>query len=334
MQAIEQMYETDLSSLDVVFRESLGERRSKLKSAIAENGSIPEFNDLLMQVDTALAKLDHGTFGKCERCDGFVETDRLLADPLARFCLGELTDAEKRSLENDLQLASAIQRGLLPQMSLGHGSWKSDFVYEPLGPVSGDYCDVIPAGDDLYFILGDVSGKGMAASLLMSSLRAIFHSLIPLDLELCDLMSRTNRLLVDSSPSNQFATLILGKASRDGELEIVNAGHLPPILVKNGMKGELNFSGLPLGMFAETPFSMNKINLNRGDSLLLFTDGVTEAVDENGAEFGAKGLFDAIDGDGFAEPSSLIRKCLAGVSAHRGNAGRTDDLTVLALTFS
>jgi sigma-B regulation protein RsbU (phosphoserine phosphatase) len=258
----------------------------------------------------------------------------LLADPLTRFCLGELSDSEKRSLEADLQLASTIQRGLLPQMSLGHGSWKSDFVYQPLGPVSGDYCDVIPSGDDLYFILGDVSGKGMAASLLMSSLRAIFHSLIPLKLDLCDLMSRANRLLVDSSPANQFATLILGKADHDGELELVNAGHLPPILIKNGMKGELNFSGLPLGMFAETPFSMNKIKLNRGDSLLLFTDGVTEAVNEHGTEFGAQGLFDTIDGDGFTEPSDLIQKCLSGVGRHRGNTERTDDLTVLALTFS
>ena len=314
MQAIEQMYESDLSSLDMVFRESLSERQNKLKDAIATNGSHPEFTDLLFQVDTALAKLDHGTFGKCERCEGYVETGRLLADPLVRFCLSDLSDAERRSLEADLQLASTIQRGLLPQMSLGHKAWKSDFAYEPLGAVSGDYCDVIPAGDDLYFILGDVSGKGMAASLLMSSLRAIFHSLIPLNLDLCDLMSRANRLLVDSSPANQFATLILGKADHDGELELVNAGHLPPILIKNGMKGELNFSGLPLGMFAETPFSMSKIKLDHGDSLLLFTDGVTEAVNESGAEF--------------------IQKCLASVAAHRGNAAATDDLTVLALTFS
>src|SRR5262249_23067393 len=108
MQAMEQMYETDLTSLDMVFRESLSERRSKLKSAIAENGSIPEFSDLLVQVDTALAKLDHGTFGKCERCTGFVETGRLLADPLTRFCLGDLSDVEKQSLEADLQLASTI----------------------------------------------------------------------------------------------------------------------------------------------------------------------------------------------------------------------------------
>ena len=193
---------------------------------------------------------------------------------------------------------------------------------------------MIPSGDDLYFILGDVSGKGMAASLLMSSLRAIFHSLIPLDLDLCELMARANRLLVDSSPANQFATLILGKADHDGELELVNAGHLPPILIKNGMKGELNFSGLPLGMFAETPFTMNKVTLGRGDSLLLFTDGVTEAVNEIGSEFGATGVFDAIDGEGFAGPSELIQKCLAGVAAHRGNAVPTDDLTVLALTFS
>src|SRR5215468_5694416 len=115
MQAIEQMYESDLSSLDMVFRESLHDRRSKLKEAIETKGSIPEFTNLLLQVDTALAKLDHGTFGKCERCTGFVETGRLLADPLTRFCLGELTDREKKTLEQDLQLASTIQRGLLPR---------------------------------------------------------------------------------------------------------------------------------------------------------------------------------------------------------------------------
>src|SRR4029079_7679404 len=166
----------------------------------------------------------------------------------------------------------------LPTNGLGHAAWKADFVYQPLGPVSGDYCDIIPAGDDLFFILGDVSGKGMAASLLMSSLHAIFHTLVPLGIELDQMMKRANSLLVESSLSNQFATLVCGRASADGRVEIVNAGHLPPILIKNGMMGELNFSGLPLGMFHETEFSISKINLNRGDSLLLFTDGVTECA--------------------------------------------------------
>jgi Serine phosphatase RsbU, regulator of sigma subunit len=266
-------------------------------------------------------------------CDGHVEPDRLLADPLVRVCLGELSDAQRQSLEDDLELASTIQRGLLPRMSLGHGSWKTDFVYEPLGPVSGDYCDVIPVGDDLYFILGDVSGKGMAASLLMSSLHAIFHTLIPSGLDLGDLMSRANHLLVESSLANQFATLVCGRANDSGELEIVNAGHLPPILVKNGVIGELTCAGLPLGMFLDTHFSSSRVQLNRGDSLVLFTDGVTETVNRDGTEFGSAGLFKAIEGNGWAEPGALIRKCLDHVNGHRGNSERSDDLTMLALAF-
>jgi len=335
MQGMEQvqMEAVDLLAMSSVFREGLNERKQKLEGAIAYGGGDFEFASLLGQVDAALAKLDNGTYGKCEECGDYLETGRLLSDPLARVCLSELSLAEQRSLEADLELAATIQRGLLPKVDTGHASWKADFVYEPLGAVSGDYCDVIPVGEDLYFVLGDVSGKGMAASLLMSSLHAIFHTLLPLSLELCDLMSRANRLLVDSSLPNQFVTLICGKANSKGELEIVNAGHLPPILIKSGMKGELNFSGLPLGMFAETRFAASKMKLNAGDSLLLFTDGVTETVDEDGTEFGPAGLFDAV-GDGWTEPTGLIQKCLTRVSEHRGRAERNDDLTVLALTYS
>ena len=321
-------------SLDSVIYDQLIERRQKLEDAVAVNGDDFEFTDLLGQVDAALAKFDKGTYGICEVCDGQVEPERLLADPLVRVCLGELSDAQRRSLEDDLELASTIQRGLLPQMSLGHASWKTDFVYEPLGPVSGDYCDVIPVGDDLYFILGDVSGKGMAASMLMTSLRAIFHTLIPLGLGLDEMMSRANHLLVESSLSNQFVTLVCGKANGSGELQIVNAGHLPPVLIKNGMMGELTFAGLPLGMFHDTHFAVSNVALNAGDSLVLFTDGVTETLNENGTEFGTCGLFAAIEGNGWTEPGPLIRKCLEHVANHRGRAERSDDLTMLALTYS
>lgn len=335
MQGMEQvsMEAVDMNAMSSVFRESLNERKLKLEGAIAYSGGDLEFASLLGQVDAALARLDNGTYGKCEECGDAIETERLLSDPLMRFCLGDLTAAQQRSLEADLELAATIQRGLLPKVDAGHGSWKADFVYQPLGLVSGDYCDVIPVGEDLYFVLGDVSGKGMAASLLMSSLHAIFHTLLPLGLELCDLMARANHLLVESSLPNQFVTLICGKANGEGKLEIVNAGHLPPILIKNGMKGELNFSGLPLGMFAETHFAASSIKLSPGDSLLLFTDGVTETVNETGAEFGTSGLCSAI-GEGWTEPSGLIKNCLTKVAEHRGRAERNDDLTVLALTYS
>jgi sigma-B regulation protein RsbU (phosphoserine phosphatase) len=314
-------------------QEELLERKQRIEDLRASDGDF-EFVNLLGQIDTALEKIDNGTYGKCEQCDGYVEPERLLADPLVRVCLGELTDSQRQALEEDLQLASVIQRGLLPAAGLGQGTWKADFIYQPLGAVSGDYCDVVPAGDDLYFILGDVSGKGMAASLLMSSLHAIFHTLIPLGIGLDQMMSRANSLLVESSLSNQFATLVCGKAHGDGNVEIVNAGHLPPVVIKNGVMGELNFSGLPLGMFHETEFSSSKVDLGRGDSLLLFTDGVTECTNEDGTELGTCKLFDALGGSSWAEPADLLGRCLEVVNGHRGGAERTDDLTMLALTFA
>ena len=321
------------SVFERVIEQELHERRQRIEELRAFDGDF-EFVNLLGQIDTALEKIDNGTFGKCEACDGYVEPERLLADPLVRVCLSELSDRQRQALEDDLELASAIQRGLLPAKASVNGTWKADFIYQPLGPVSGDYCDIIPVGGDLYFVLGDVSGKGLAASLLMSSLHAIFHTLIPLDIDLGQIMARANGLLVESSLSNQFATLVFGKADNDGNVEIVNAGHLPPVVIKNGVLGELNFAGLPLGMFHETEFTSSKVKLNAGDSLLLFTDGVTECTNGDGAELGTCGLIDALGGSTWTEPASLIRHCLDTVEGHRGQAERFDDLTILALTHA
>src|SRR5437773_8372669 len=145
--------EFDLGS---IVRDQLLERKEKLEEAIALGGDF-EFANLLGEVDTALAKINNVTFGQCEACDGHVERERLLADPLVRVCLSELTDSERAALETDLELAAAIQNGLLPKSVKGNDAWKADFVYEPQGIVSGDYCDVIPLDDELYFVLGDVS---------------------------------------------------------------------------------------------------------------------------------------------------------------------------------
>src|SRR4051812_36758093 len=208
----------DTSLFESAIQEELLERRQRIEELRSFDGDF-EFVNLLGQIDTALEKIHDGTYGKCEACEGYVEPERLLADPLVRVCLSELSDRQRQALEEDLELASVIQRGLLPSKASVNGTWKADFIYQPLGPVSGDYCDIIPVGSDLYFVLGDVSGKGMAASLLMSSLHAIFHTLIPLGIDLSQIMTRANGLLVESSLSNQFATLVLGKADIDGNVE-------------------------------------------------------------------------------------------------------------------
>jgi sigma-B regulation protein RsbU (phosphoserine phosphatase) len=146
-------------------------------------------------------------------------------------------------------------------------------------------------------------------------------------------MTRANRLLVESSLANQFATLVCGKADRNGQIETVNAGHLPPLLIKNGVKGELDLSGLPLGMFCDTEFVSQKVGLRQGDSLLLFTDGVTETINDAGDEFGTARLCESINGFAFGEPRDLITHCLGHVGLFRGNEERRDDLTMLALSF-
>ena len=328
-----QMIRSTPSIFDAAVQEELLGRLQRLRTVSLENGRASDLALFLKEVDTAIVKFEEGTYGICEECHESMDVERMLADPLARICLDELTGKQRSALEDDLQFAAQIQRGLLPERDISHGGWRVDYVYEPARLISGDYCDVIVDDGSLYFLLGDVSGKGMAASLLMSNLHAIFHSLVPLQLELSELMVRANRLLLKSSLANQFATLVVGRAGNDGEVETVNAGHLPPLLIKSGVKGELDLAGLPLGMFCEAEFVSQKVKLNSGDSLLLFTDGVTEAVNGDGDEFGYTRLCDAINGFDFAHPTELISGCTSELTNWRGAAERNDDLTMLALRY-
>src|SRR5260370_10080929 len=152
-----------------LLRDQLMTRREKLQNAIARSQTA-NMVQLLEQVDKALERVDNGKFGVCEACDGTVETPRLLADPLARLCLDCLKPSEQRALEQDLELAARIQAGLLPQRDLQAAGWRISYHYQPAGMVSGDYCDLIQHDRDLDFMVGDVSGKGVAASMLMANL--------------------------------------------------------------------------------------------------------------------------------------------------------------------
>ena len=171
-------------------RTELEHRRERLHSAVHAPGADGSLSQLLTAVDAALERIDRGAFGVCETCHEAIEPDRLLADPLLRFCLDHLTQDEQRALESDLSLAARIQRGLLPKQELGLDGWEVRFHYQPAGMVSGDYCDVImPTRRDgeLIFLLGDVSGKGVAASLLMTHMHAMFRTLSGIDLKLDEL---------------------------------------------------------------------------------------------------------------------------------------------------
>src|SRR5262249_3602531 len=153
-----------------------------------------------------------------------------------------------------------IQSQLLPQRHVRACGWEAGFHYEPAGAVSGDYCDIIQTdGESLLFLLGDVAGKGLAASLLMSNLNAIFRTLVTLNLQLGELMERANRLFCEAGTPGFFATVVCGRAHAGGRLEIVNAGHCPPVMVSGNETRVMNATGLPLGLFCNSKYDVTTL---------------------------------------------------------------------------
>lgn len=322
------------SEFEAVLHEQLLERQTRLREAQKESVVDLEVLRLLDEVDSALQRFDKGSYGMCEACHDAIEPERLIANPLIRLCLGDLTQKQLDDIQEDMRLAAEIQRGLLLKDELSCEFWDVDLAYHPAGVVSGDYVDVMRHDGHLYFMLGDVSGKGVAASILMSNLHAMFRALIPVGLELCELMSRANRMFAESTMANQYATLILGKINARGEVEMCNAGHLPPIIVGGERSIELDSTGLPLGMFCDSQFISSGVKLQPNETLLLFTDGVTEANDASGAEFGTERLRASINGAANVSPTDLLQICVNAVTAFRNGAARNDDMTMLALKYT
>jgi phosphoserine phosphatase RsbU/P len=315
-----------------VMREQLVQRREKVATAISAVGSDPRLTALLREVDAALERFESGTYGLCEVCHDTVEADRLIANPLERFCLDHLSADEQRALEEDLTLAAQTQRGLLPRHNIQINGWHFDYCYEPARLVSGDYVDIIPAAEgDIYFILGDVSGKGVAASMLMAKLHAVFRSLIPLGLGVDRLTERASRLFGDSTLPGQYATLICGRASEKGVISVCNAGHPPAFLRRNGEIDQISATGLPLGMFPNQKFSIENLNLETGDTLILYTDGVPDTVNSHGEEYGMSRLSGIATASWSLDPEKLMASCLADVSRFREGSPRFDDISIMGI---
>ncbi len=237
-----------MATLEITFLQGqLEDRKRRLQQAMALPSRGNGLAALLREVDSALERMDNGTYGICEECHEPVEQNRLLSDPLCRYCLDHLTQPQRIALQRDLDLAAQVQRNLLPQANLRAGDWETSFHYAPHGPVSGDYCDLIPSGGQLFFVLGDVSGKGVAASMLMAQLHALFRSLAGLGLPLGQIITQVNRVLCESALAGQYATLVCGQANAAGELEIHNAGHLPAILARRDGAMQVESMGFSVG---------------------------------------------------------------------------------------
>jgi phosphoserine phosphatase RsbU/P len=320
-----------MATLEIAFLQNqLEDRKRKLEDAIALAPQNVGFAGLLHEVDAALERMVRGNYGLCEDCHAPVEEDRLLADPLVRYCLDHLTQPQRAALQRDLDLASQVQRNLLPQPNLRVGNWETSYHYAPIGPVSGDYCDLIPCDGQLFFVLGDVSGKGVAACMLMTQLHALFRSLSAMAMPLGQTVSHVNRVFCDSALAGQYVTLVCGQAKPTGELEIHNAGHWPAIVVGHGGILRIESTGLPLGLFHEAELSSTRVQLDPGDTLFLYSDGLLEARGA-GDEYGVERVVRLLRQQAGRPPAGLIAACLDDVRAFTDAAALLDDLTMLAI---
>ena len=319
-----------MATLEVAFLHTqLEERKRRLQAAIALAPQKGGFANLLREIDSALERMAKGNYGLCQECHETIEQDRLLADPLVCYCLDHLTEPQRAALQRDLDLASQVQRNLLPQVNLKAGGWETSYYYAPLGPVSGDYCDLIPSDGQLFFVLGNVSGKGVAASILMAQLHALFRGLTAMALPLGQMVTQANRVFCESTLAGQYATLVCGLAKPTGEVEIHNAGHCPAIMAGSGGVLRIESTGLPLGMFHEVDFSATRLHLENGDMLFLYTDGLSEALRADD-EYGVDRVTRVVRQAAAKHPAELVAACLNDLRTFV-DGPPLDDLTLLSI---
>jgi serine phosphatase RsbU (regulator of sigma subunit) len=239
---------------------------------------------------------------------------------------------EKRRLEEELQMARRVQQGLLPkELPPTPGleiATHTDFSLE----VAGDYYDVIGLEDGrTLFAVGDVAGKGAGAALLMSNLQASLRALVGADLSLTHMIARVNLLIYQNTESHQFITFFVGIFDpHNRSLRYVNAGHNPPFLLRgNGEPETLLTGGLILGAFADSCYEQGCVTLESGDILVLYTDGVSEAMDADGVEFGEQRVSSAATACAAASVEDIVSEIIRQTARHRDGLHIEDDQTLL-----
>ncbi|HEY7476511.1 MAG TPA: PP2C family protein-serine/threonine phosphatase [Vicinamibacterales bacterium] len=245
--------------------------------------------------------------------------------------------ADRLSLKGELEIARDIQLAMLPGGIHTAGDAVVCGVTRPANTVGGDFYDILTLPDGrLVLALGDVAGKGSPAALLMALLLAMLRTLVDEGLESARLVARLNVQVARHSPPSRFITLFYGLYDpRDGSLQYVNAGHLPPLLRRrNGTVERVmgsTGSGVALGMFDQATYDSRRVVIEPGDLLVLFSDGITEAENASGRAFDETGLEAVIATHADHDPEAVGRAILKAVETYTADARLTDDLTALVL---
>lgn len=295
------------------------------------DGSVVE--EHLQVIADALEKIEEETLGICEVCHEKVDDELLQMDYTATVCLGHFSEEELRQLESELELSQVVQRALLPQQVPVIEGLNIAAFSRPAQIVSGDYFDFVDFKDGTHgFVIADVSGHGVSAGMLMTSLQTAFQMLVPDMNSPLDVLKRINKLYIHNINFTTFVTVFLGKFDpRTRTLTYANAGHNSAYLYRTATKEEtwLQPTGPAIGLMEGFDTHSDEVRLNTGDILVLYTDGVTEAQNSKGAPLGDQGLAEIIRGNTDATPEQLIQKVLRGLKDFTDGSPLVDDVTLV-----
>jgi serine phosphatase RsbU (regulator of sigma subunit) len=239
---------------------------------------------------------------------------------------------ERDRMERELALATEIQQKFQPSAPPIVPGFELQGISFPCYEIGGDYYDFIRRDDEKMLVaLGDVSGKGTAAALLMSSLHAAIHAQTTAKTPLMETVVAVNKYLAENTPPNRFVTLFLAELdTRDGTLAFVNAGHNPPLVARaDGAVEQLGSGGFPLGIMPDATYETGHIQLQPGEALVIYSDGVNETVNRQEEEFGMERLA-AVVKDNLQQTASGLRdKIESSLSKFANGADAPDDITLV-----
>lgn len=245
-------------------------------------------------------------------------------------------EREKRRLEQELTIAREIQRSMLPAILPSQGWFRAVGSSQACYQVGGDYYDVMELSETQWgAVVADVSGKGVSAALLTSLLQGAFFATAGDKSPLTDTMSRINKYVCERSQLRNYATVFYTTVDHKGVARWINAGHCPPLVVRAaGGVEALPASGCPVGLFPMSPFSQEEVTLRKGDKLVIYTDGVSEAENPDGQQFSEERLTELVQNYAKASAADLHKGIIDAVGVFTAGAPQNDDLTLLVLEYS
>ena len=248
------------------------------------------------------------------------------------------TTAQQASIESELNVASSIQMSMLPSVFPNREGLDMYASMTPAKEVGGDLYGYLLIDDSLYFCLGDVSGKGVPASLFMAQVTRLFRTLANQQMPPAEICTRMNDALSgDENPTNMFVTMFIGLVDlKTGHLSFCNAGHNPPIIGGGESHGDFlkMLTNFPIGVLPDLEFQGEEISSIKGRPLFIYTDGLNEAENMENDQFGDDHLLDILRNTHFDSARQVIETLAAEVEHHRGGADPNDDLTMMCLRVS